>query len=78
MDGGGRAHRAACRDDMTGEAEWVGFLVVGLELGRMCCARAGSSRALVLPCEALVTDGACGGRPAGYVGQTTSTGRVPI
>lgn len=48
----GRAHRAACRDDMTGEADWVAVLVVGLELNWTCCARAGSSRALVLPCEA--------------------------
>lgn len=32
MYSGGGAHRAACRDDMTGEADWVAFLVVGLGL----------------------------------------------
>lgn len=49
---GGRAHRAACRDDMMGEADWAALLAVGLQLNRTCCAWAGSSRALVLPCEA--------------------------
>lgn len=55
---------------MTGEADWVALLVVGLELDRMCCAWAGSSRRLVLPCEASGADGACGGCLAGNVGQT--------
>lgn len=49
---GERAYRAACRDDMVGETGWVAFLVVELGLDRMRCARAGSSRALVLPWEA--------------------------
>lgn len=60
---------------MTGEADWVAFLSVGLGLDRVCCAQAGSTRALVLPCEAWGADGACGGCPAGYVGQANDVVR---
>jgi hypothetical protein len=54
VNGGGErgAHRAACREDMAVEMDCVPSLLVELELGRMFRARPGSSRALVLPCEA--------------------------
>jgi len=65
MDGGGEAHRAACRDDMVGEADCVGFLVVELELGGICCARGGIESRARTALRGLGADGACSGCPAG-------------
>lgn len=60
------AHRAACRDDMTGEADCcVGFLVVELELGRVRCAQGGIKTSARAALRGFGADGTCSGCPAG-------------
>lgn len=49
---------------------------IGIELDVLCPSGIESSARTAL--RGLGADGACGGCPARYVGQTTSTGRVPI
>ena len=74
----GRAHRAACRDDMMGEADWAAFLVVGIAVGSDVLCPGGIESSARTALQGFGADGACGGCPAGYVGQRPSSGRVSI
>lgn len=72
------AHRAACRDDMVGEADCVGVTRSRIEMGRMCCGRGGIESSARTALQGFGADGACSGCPAGQVGQRMSSGRASI